>query len=742
MESEKKRKRRRSGRGSSSARNEKVFNNLCHVVPQFLSGKGYQPLSSEELAARLALPAAHKELFEKVLLALIDRGEIYCKQSRYALADSTQAIVTGVLRVHQRGFGFLQPDLPSDFTQDIFIPKNLTRNAVDGDTVEALVDTASISPKGPEGRVVSVLKRGRTHVAGTVKEIKKNGQILAHVPMVGSSRTVLIVNSEEDPVQLGDRLILKVLDWGSAQESPIVCEKSHYIGTITDPACDVPAALEEFDLRSDFPTAVLKEALQYGTKIPAAEIKKRVDFRELECFTIDPDTAKDYDDALSLMVDAKGHYHLGVHIADVSHYVSSGSELDKEAQRRCNSTYFPGYCLPMLPYELSNELCSLKPGVNRLALSVVMRFDAEGTLLGHEIVRSVIKSKKRFTYKEAKQVLEGTKESPYSQTLHTMEKLCRLLKKKRYQRGGIEFALPEVAIYCDDTGMPIKTERIEYDITHQIVEEFMLKANEMVATHLTAQGNPLAFRVHEEPSEENLKEFAILARALGFNLKDKPQASDLQRLFDEAMATPLGPQLAVYYIRSMRLAYYSPSNIGHYGLSLEYYCHFTSPIRRYIDLVIHRIICGDLHELPHLEAISLACSQQERISAKAEQNVLLLKKLRLVETYREKGKTQYTGTITRVKNVGIIFEIAELMMEGFLHISEIGQDFYLYNEQTQRLQGRYSGETFQIGQAIPVELEDLNLITLDCRFRFLSKSAQNPDNKQRKRTRERTRRKR
>ena len=397
----------------------------------------------------------------------------------------------------------------------------MTMNAVDGDTVEVVVNNETYSEKGPEGKVVTILSRGRTHIAGIISQIETWGDIIAYVPLLGSSQRVVVQPHPDYKLRVGDRVVMEVLDWGS-KDTDTLSRLSHYIGHISDPTCDIPAAIEEYELRSEFPRAVIQEAKSYGTRVSPKDLADREDFRDLEIFTIDPDTAKDFDDAVNLSKDKKGHYHLGVHIADVSHYVSTGSALDKEASKRCNSTYFPGFCLPMLPHELSSNLCSLKPNVNRLTSSVLMEFDRHGDLVNFRIARSVIKSSKRFTYREAKKVLDGEVKSPHAKTLKLMVELCQLLKVKRYERGSIEFAMPELVVLVDENGVPGGMDHVEYDVTHQLIEEFMLKTNEVVATHLTKIGKNLTYRVHDVPSEENMKDFAMLARAFGYDLSSHP----------------------------------------------------------------------------------------------------------------------------------------------------------------------------------------------------------------------------
>ncbi|MCB1134918.1 MAG: RNB domain-containing ribonuclease, partial [Chlamydiia bacterium] len=432
----------------ASSKRKKLVSNFSSIILQFMSGKGYLPLSTPDLVQRLRIPEQHEELFQEALQLLIDDGSIVQKGNSYAVEGSGPELVTGILRVHPRGFGFLQPDHPSDYSEDIFIPRHLTKNAVDGDSCEVAVNTEVVSEKGPEGRVVAILKRGRTHLAGTILRMGKDN-LQAHVPILGSMHTVFIRPSEEFELRVGDRVILHVESWGDS-ETATYCTVSHYIGHISDPSCDITAAVEEFNIPCDFPHLAVEEARSYGQRVKPSDFEGREDFRDQETVTIDPDTAKDFDDAISLTKDKRGCYQLCVHIADVTHYVRPSSALDREALQRCNSTYFPGRCVPMIPPELSDHLCSLKPNVNRLAISVIMDFAPDGKLKNYRVARSVIRSQKRFSYGEAKEVLDGKRKSKHSELLHRMVELCGLLKKHRYARGSIEFALPEYAICVDE----------------------------------------------------------------------------------------------------------------------------------------------------------------------------------------------------------------------------------------------------------------------------------------------------
>lgn len=703
----------------------RLFANLSKSILQFISGKRYHPMNQSELFEKLHLPPQLFLTCTQVVSDLLQSKKIEIHKGKIQLPFLKEEIISGILRMHPKGFGFVIPDDPSISAQDIFIPRHFTDDAVDGDHVEVALNVQAVSEKGPEGKIISVLKRARKHLGATIRQINSNGDILAYAPLLGTAKPVIVQTTAEHPLKVGDRVILNVLKWGTEKE-PTQSELSHVIGNIDDPSCDIAAAVEEFDIRSTFAKNVIEQAKRYGKKVSAKEMKNRVNFTKLECFTIDPDTAKDFDDALTLTKDRKGNYRLGVHIADVAHYVTAGSPLDKEAIQRCNSTYFPGTCIPMLPEELSNELCSLKADQIRLTVSVLMDFDKQGSLLKYEVVRGYIKSAKRFTYFEAKDVLDGKKKSPHAKTLKQMVELCHLLKKKRYERGSIDFALPEIVILTDEKGMPQGLKRIEYDITHQLVEEFMLKANELVATELNRRGKQLIYRIHEEPQEETFLEFLAFARTLGFKVPEKPTAKDLQALFEQARTTSYFSQLSVAFIRSMKLAQYSPDNVGHFGLSLEHYCHFTSPIRRYSDLVIQRLLFDEEPKDLDLNQIAQHCSDQERVSFRAEMSVKTLKKLRLLHRYYQQDPSrEYAAVITKIKPFGIYFELQELMLEGFLHISELENDYFIYDEQRNLLYGRSTGKIHKTGESLKVRVDRIDLISLESKW-SLSTEFQRP----------------
>ncbi|MCX6988832.1 MAG: ribonuclease R [Chlamydiae bacterium] len=692
-------------------------------IHTFLNKPGYIPLSQTNLLAALDLPASETVLAKQILTALICDATIETTQNKIHLAlkeETQQPTATGILRMHPRGFGFVIPDAASMLTEDVFIPKHLTENAVDGDVVEIAVFPSSKKDKGPEGKVLNIVKRSRSHLAGVIRSIDEGKRMIAFIPLFGSQRPAEVTYSELFPVKIGDRIILKVLEWGGQNKAP-VCEISHIIGHISNASLDIPAAVEEFSLRNQFPSAVLAQAKAYGLELSPKDKQNRLDLTKKETFTIDPETAKDFDDALSLSKDDKG-YHLMVHIADVAYYVPQGSALDKEAFLRGNSTYFPGKCIPMLPEELSNHLCSLRPDTERLCISVLMTFDEEGTLITHQIKRSVIFSQTRFTYEQAKEILDGKKAHHHAPTLLLMKELCLLLKKKRYGRGSIDFSLPEVVLEIDENGMPTGFKIIEYDLSHQLVEEFMLKANEVVAKSLSEQNKPVLYRIHEDPAPENLEDFGVLARSLGFPLKDSTNTTDLQELFEQVKGSPFATQLAIAFIRSMKLASYAAENIGHFGLALEHYCHFTSPIRRYPDLVVQRVLFNEQDLTTNFELVAIECSDRERLSFKAEMSVKTLKKLRLLKLYHDKDPDQiFEGTITKVKSFGISFEIPPYSLEGFLHISELEDDYFIFEPRQNTLIGERTGKRHAVGDKIPVQLLSVDFIIQESKWQIMGR---------------------
>jgi ribonuclease R len=617
--------------------------------------------------------------------------------------------VKGILTKTKKGYGFVQVAGKTLFADDIFIPKKYISGAIDRDLVEVKIKPSFEKGKGLEGEIVKILKRGRNYLCGIVIG-KYKGLYMVYLPSLDEDRVAEVKSKQS--LKNGDRIKIKVTDWTN-EYSPLLGVLEKFIGNIKDPSKDMDFFIEEFGLQKTFSKKALLEAEELKKKFSKTVFKKRRDLTDLETITIDPTTSKDFDDSISLTRDKKGFY-LGVHIADVAHFVKQNSHLGKDAFKRCNSTYFPGSVIPMLPKILSNDLCSLKEGVIRLTVSVMMDFDKKGNLLSYEIFRSFIENKKRFTYEEAFKILEGKSKSSHSEMLKNMKELCLLLKKKRFDRGSIDFAIPEAVLEVDDKGNPKDIKIVEYDISHQIVEEFMLKANETVAKHLNKKKKNLIYRVHESPSKKTFEDFYMFARMLGFKLPSSPTTSDIQKLFLEAKNTDFLDRLSINFIRSMKMALYSEENIGHFGLSLKHYCHFTSPIRRYSDLIVQRLLFDEIERSVNLKKIAKEVSLKERTSFRAETSLVLLKKLRLLNKFfKEKPSKKYEALVTKVTPHFLHFEIKKFFLEGSLHVSEISfsGDYFIYDPATLTLEGEETGESFSYGDTMYVSVREIDLIS-------------------------------
>lgn len=617
-----------------------------------------------------------------------------------------EKVLQGKFFLHAKGFGFVKPEESGH--PEVFIPPRKNKNAITGDTV--IVRVLTKSSKGYEGVIDEVVKRERDEFVATVIDDEGKSYLLFS-PLIGEDKEIYL-KKETREFTIGDRLTIKITDYdGNVLSANLIS----FLGNISDPSIDVKAAILAHKIRNEFPKEVIDEA--DGFSITEKDLKGRIDLREVETVTIDPTTAKDFDDAITLSKDEKGNYLLGVHIADVSHFVTKGTELDKEAFLRANSTYFPTKVVPMLPENLSNNLCSLVEAEDRLTVSVLLEISPEGEILDEEVAKTVINSDKRFTYDEAYELLTTNKKSPHKELLEHMRDLCHIFKQKRKERGSVELALPDTQVMCDSEESPTHIETHLYDITHQMIEEFMLKANEIIAKTLLSRGKGGIFRVHDEPDNTNFENFFAFVRLLGYNLPAAPTSYDIAKLFERAKNSPHIEQIAVKYIRSQKLAIYSPDNIGHYGLGLENYSHFTSPIRRYSDLVVHRIIFGDSYTNEELKAVADKCSENERKSFVAETSVIKLKKYRLLDKYFDEDVDRtYSGILTMVSHKGITFDIEGLGIEGSITIRNLDDDYYEYNEKRMELKGRNTGFSYTVGDKVNIQLAAIDLVFLEAEW--------------------------
>lgn len=696
-------------------------NNLEHNLFEYISGKNFSPQSITALLLRLKIAEQHEELAVFILKKLQKEGKIVIEDDQISLPNKQKAQLketTGIITIHPRGFGFVQSKDLANYPLDIFIPKPYIHGALEGDLVNCLI-VSTDSPKGPEGHIKEILQRAHKEVTGVIKKKISQKEYAVFSPLYGTQKEVIVHTPKVMKLPIGTRLTLTVEKWGSEKEA-IHGVLKEIIGDINDPTIDVESGVLEYHIHKEFPKSCIEQAKEYGTKISKKILTDRKDLTKLETFTIDPTTAKDYDDALSIEKISDSLYHLYVHIADVSYYVKKDTPLDDEAFKRGNSTYFPGKCIPMLPEELSNELCSLKENVQRLAVTVEMFIGKDGQVQSYEIYKSVIKSDKRFTYLEAKDVLDGKKKSKHLPSLKLMVELCNILKELRSKRGSIDLSLASIDLIVDPKGEVVGLEKVEYDITHQMVEEFMLKANEIVAYDLVQRQKPAVFRVHDKPEKENLEDFYTLARMLGFHLPQEPTVEDLQELFAKVKNTPYAYQLATNFIRSMKLAFYSDQNVGHYGLALVHYCHFTSPIRRYTDLIVHRQLFEDIAD-QDLKALSKHCSDTERKSFKAESSVVSLKKMRyLKKMLNDNPYGIYEASISKIKPFGFFFELEFILFEGYIHVSEM-EDYYEYCQKRNILIGKRNGQILSQGLSVSIRIVSIDLIERICKFELVTK---------------------
>ena len=705
--------------GKQETPSKKNLKKIRNQLWSLLKSEDYQPQKQNDLFKACKIAKKHHEFAKEFITEFLAEQMIEIKHSLiYPNLKKEDPVLSGKISMHAKGFGFVIPDDLEKHPKDIFIPKSQTLGAIDQDRVSVRITGEGKKNKGPEGAVVAILQRGRDTIVGIIYE-KDDKQVTTLCPILGENKFLSLPLPKTPTLKIGDRVLLRIKQWGSSSEK-CTADITKVLGNINNASQDIEASIYDYKIRNDFPLAAIEEAKKYPKNPTKTDLKNRLDLTSQETFTIDPDTAKDFDDALSLTLDENEDYHLIVHIADVTSYVTEGSALDKEAHQRGNSTYFPGSCVPMLPEELSNGLCSLKENVVRLCVSVFMHFDTNGDLKHYDIRRSYIKSQKRFTYKQAKKVLDQEEDSPHYPTLKLMEKLALLLQKKRYQRGSVDLSLPELVLKIDPEGNPTGFEIVEYDITHQLVEEFMLKANEIVAHALLSRGSTAIFRIHESPGTSETEDFANLARVFGFKLKKNPSQVDIQKLFSQAKKTPYLHALSVAFIRSMKMAIYSEQNVGHFGLSLEHYCHFTSPIRRYSDLIVHRILFEGAPSAEALKKIASHCSDTERNSFKAEQSVLSLKKIRYLKKMHEESDQEILpAMITKIKPFGVYFELKGLQIDGFIHVSELGYEYFIYHDKQNSFTGEKTGVNFSTGVEFSVQIVDVNLLRQEVNWKVV-----------------------
>jgi len=695
-----------------------------------LSRKDYRPLDKIEIARKLGVSGRARVALRRTLRDLERAGEIArIRKDRYVLPAEAD-LVTGKLSVHPAGYGFLALEKPGE--PDIFIAAENIGTAMHGDRV-----VARISPEAParrikgrrEGRVIRILERLHDTMVGTLQRSRNFYYVVPDDPRFVHDiyvRPVTAVAEDrrwETAATVGDKVVVRLDAWESRHVNP-EGEIIEVLGPASAPGVDMLSILRKYHLPTEFPRDVSEQAERIPETIDAQRFAGREDLRNQFIVTIDPDDARDFDDAIHVGKLPNGGWQLGVHIADVAAYVERGGALDREARRRGNSVYLPDRVIPMLPERLSNGVCSLNPGVDRLTHSVFIQFDKRGMAKSARFARSVIRSALRLTYKEAYAILMSPPRDQLGERLHIAWELAALLRRKRFEHGALDLDFPEVKVWVDKQGEPTRLERVENDESHQLIEEFMLAANEAVARELKKRAIPTIYRVHENPDPEKLAEYREFALSFGYKVGDLTHRAQLQRLLAEIRGKPEEQALKVALLKSLKRARYDPQPLGHYGLAKTNYLHFTSPIRRYADLVVHRALGSDgppgrpvrspsapyRADMAEIGSIAQHISTTERNAADAEIDAAQMKKLEFFQRQLASRNPQiFSATVVDVRNYGLMVELPDALLTGLVHVSSLTDDFYLFEPARRQLIGRRSRKRFRVGHELSVFVARVDL---------------------------------
>jgi ribonuclease R len=698
---------------------------LTDRVLEYLARQQNRQFKAKELARALRVPPAHYREFRDFVKTLAREGKI-TKHARNHYSHAQQSsTLTGTLHVKSQGYAFL---IVGEGQEDVFISQKNMGTALNRDLVKVQL-FARPSGRKPEGRVVEVIKRSRQNIVGTLRKGK-------HFYFVKPDemkllQDIYIPDEFLDGAQLGQKVAVAIENWDDPSLNPegrIV----KVLGFPNETGVDVMSVAFSFDLPADFPVAVENAAEQLKLDITPDLLRNRLDLREQLIFTIDPEDAKDFDDAVSLRHLENGNYELGVHIADVSHYVKEGSTIDKEALARGTSVYLVDRVVPMLPEKLSNDLCSLKPHTDRLTYSCIMELTPKGEVVNYRIAETIIHSKRRFNYEEVQKILDGEKSSAdtastdeekklnaeLDMALREMNELANILTRRRLRNGSLDFDTPEVKVVLDAAGFPVEIRRKLRQDSNRLIEEFMLLANQTIAKHVDlklAQKRskpPFIYRIHEPPDPLKIEEFALFVKAFGYNFDHQQTITSklLSKFLSEIQGEPEADIIETVMLRSLMKAKYATENLGHFGLAFKHYSHFTSPIRRYPDLIAHRTLKAyasgyhpDMHDAfsRKLSYAAQQSSERELVALEAERASVKMKQTQFMT--RHLGD-EFDGIISGVVSFGIFVEIPQFLVEGLVHISDLADDYYLFEEKAYRLKGQNSGRVYRLGDEVRVRV--------------------------------------
>ncbi|EPZ39867.1 Ribonuclease R [Anoxybacillus ayderensis] len=685
----------------------------------FMRDEAYKPLTVQELeeAFHITDAAEFKELV-KTLVALEEEGLIVrTRSNRYGLPEKMN-LIRGKVTGHAKGFAFVVPEDPT--LDDIFIPPSELKNAMHGDTVLVRVNGQATGAR-QEGTIVRIIERGITEVVGTYTESKNFGFVIPDDKKIVND--IFIPKHAANGAVEGHKVVVRLTTYPEGRISA-EGEVIKILGHKNDPGVDILSIIHKHGLPLQFPEDVLEHANSIPDTISEEEIKDRRDLRNEMIVTIDGEDAKDLDDAVTVTKLENGNYKLGVHIADVSHYVTEGSPIDREAYERGTSVYLVDRVIPMIPHRLSNGICSLNPKVDRLTLSCEMEINDRGEVVHHEIFQSVIRTAERMTYSDVNRILVDKDEAlrekyaPLVPMFELMAELADILRNKRMKRGAIDFDFKEAKVLVDENGKPYDVVLRERSVAERLIEEFMLAANETIAEHFHWMNVPFIYRVHEDPKPEKLQRFLEFITNFGYIVKGTgnqihPRA--LQEVLEAVRGEPEEMVVSTVMLRSMKQARYDAESLGHYGLSTEFYTHFTSPIRRYPDLIVHRLIRtylihGQIDEQTQqkwaekLPEIAEHTSNMERRAVEAERETDDLKKTEFME---DKIGMEFDGIISSVTNFGLFVELPNTV-EGLVHVSYLTDDYYHYDEQHYAMIGERTGKVYRIGDQITVRVINVN----------------------------------
>ena len=673
-----------------------------HRILSLLRGSK-KPLSFLQIASRMGLDKRERKKLKKILKKLRKEGKVVVVRGKFSVERGRH--ITGRVIPYPAGFGFLEVEGES---KDIYIPPAELRKVMAGDIVRAKV----AEYRGREEvRIERVVKRARREVVGKV--IKRDGKLL--LEPLDKNAHLLFSLSGGDEIREGTVVVAKITQFPTAEKGPR-CKVKEVLGHPEEKFLAIDLIVRKYDLPLGYPPDVLEEVKALQDRIPEDELRRRKDLREQVCFTIDPEKAKDFDDAVAIELTREGHYRLFVHIADVSYYVRQGSALDEEAYRRGFTFYLPDRAIHMLPEKLSADLCSLRPGEDRLAFTCEMVFDQGGNLVFYDIYESVIRSKARLTYDEALSIIVGdpSLESKFPHVvkpLRLMEDLYRILSRKRWKEGSIDFDLPEAEVLVDEFGEPTAVVPYRRHIAHKIIEQFMISANETVAYHLWELGYPCLYRVHEPPDEEKVNSLLEILAGLGYRVRKPKVLSSkfFQKILEDFEGKPEEQLVRFLTLRAMSRARYSPNNLGHFGLASDCYTHFTSPIRRYPDIVVHRFLKKSLRgeevdyaaEVVRLDEMGEYLSARERLADEVEWEAMDILKARYM---RSRLGEVFDGIITGVVQFGFFVELKEVLAEGLVRINTLADDEYIFDEPAHRFVGVRTGKVYRLGDTVKVRV--------------------------------------